>query len=186
MTDRKPRLLEQLFTEKRAAVQAFFRRRLRPTSRMEALDLTQEVYSRVLNAERLRPINDPEAYLFTVARHLLEEHAVAEQRRQARSVDFADPLVAAALTVDSTLDREIDQGKVAAVLQQALQELSPPCLAALLMAYCDGLSYSAIAEQLGVSKPMVQKYLAQAMSYCRQQVLRRGRRLTRPGRKLWK
>jgi RNA polymerase sigma factor (sigma-70 family) len=182
MTDRKPWRIEQLFTEKSAAVQAFFRRRLRATSQMEALDLTQEVYSRVLHAERLRPINDPEAYLFTVARHLLEEYAVGEQRRQARTVDFADPLVTVALTTECTVDREIDQAKVASVLREAMRELPPPCLAALFMAYRDGLSYSQIAECLGVSKPMVQKYLGQAMSYCRQQVLRRGPRLGRSGR----
>jgi RNA polymerase sigma factor (sigma-70 family) len=179
MTSRKPWRIDQLFAEKSAAVQAFFRRRLRSGSAADAVDLTQEVYSRVLNADRLRPINDPEAYLFTVARHLLEEHAVAS-RRAARRVDFADPLVSAELIVDSAVEREVDQDKVRRVMRDALDELPPPCLAALYMAYRDGLSYREIALALGVSKPMVQKYLAHAVGFCRQRVLRHAR-LNRKG-----
>lgn len=180
MSTRKNWRIEKLFAEKSAAVQSFFRRRLRADSREDAPDLTQEVYSRMLKAAGLRTIQDPEAYLFTVARHLLEEHAVAERRRS-RRVDFSDPLVVSALSVDIGMDREVDQRMLLAILQEGFKELPPPCQAAVVMAYEDGLSYREIAECLGVSKPMVQKYLAQAIAYCRQQVLRRGRRLSRKG-----
>jgi len=171
---------ERLFAEKGAAVHAFFRRRLRPGSANDVLDLTQEVYSRVLNAGRQRTIQDPEAYLFTVARHLLEEHAVA-QRRRARHVDFSDPLVAAELSIEVSVDRDIDRATFAQILREGMGELPPPCQAAVVLAYEDGLSYREIAEHLGVSKPMVQKYLAQALSYCRQKVARKHRKSTGEG-----
>src|SRR5882757_3334890 len=148
MTSGKTWRFEQLFAEKSVAVQAFFRRRLRPGSASDVLDLTQEVYSRVLNAGMQRTIQDPEAYLFTVARHLLEEHAVA-QRRRARHVDFSDPLVAAELSVDAGVDREIDRETFARILREGIGELPPPCQAAVVLAYEDGLSYREIAEQLG-------------------------------------
>ncbi len=174
MSVRKTWRIDQLFAEKGAAVQSFFRRRLRAQSRGDAPDLTQEVYSRMLQAGRARAIEDPEAYLFTVARHLLEEHAVAERRRS-HCVDLSDPEVAAALAVDAGMERQMDQRALVDVLQASFAKLSPPCQVAVTMAYADGLSYREIAEHLGVSKPMVQKYIAQAIAYCRQQMLR-GRR----------
>lgn len=178
MSTRKTWQIDRLFSEKSAAVRSFFQRRLRADSRVDAPDLTQEVYSRMLKASQLHPIEDPEAYLFTVARHLLEEHAVAERRRTS-SVELSDPAVAAALAVDVGLDRVMDQQAVVAVLRAGINELSPPCRAALVMAYADGLSYREIAERLGVSKPMVQKYIAQAIAYCRQRMLRQGERKAR-------
>ncbi len=167
------RHIERLFLDKGTALQAFFRRRLRPGSASEVLDLTQEVYSRVLNASRLREIHDPEAYLFTVARHLLEEYAVAARRRSL-AVELSDPLAKPALSEEPTLERDVDGSHIAQVLRDVLRELSPPCQAAVVLAYEDGLSYREIAHRLGVSKPMVQKYLAQALSSCRQQVLSKG------------
>lgn len=167
----RPGRLEQLLVAKSEAVQAFFRRRLRRGASMEAMDLAQEVYTRVLQASRQRTIQAPEAYLFTVARHLLEEHSVAE-RRSARRLDFSDPLIAAALILEPAFEREADRDGLTAVLRGALSELPPPCQAAVKLAYEDGLSYREIAEQLGVSKPMVQKYLARAITHCRQRVLK--------------
>lgn len=167
------RHIERLFTEKGAALQAFFRRRLKPGSAAEALDLTQEVYSRLLNASRLREIHDPEAYLFTVARHLIEEHAVAARRRSL-SVDLSDPAASPALSVEATVERDVDRQRLVEVLRSGLQRLSAPCQAAVVLAYEDGLSYSEIAARLGVSKPMVQKYIAQAVSHCRRRLLEEG------------
>ncbi|MBL8265609.1 RNA polymerase sigma factor [Steroidobacter sp.] len=172
MSSGKTWQFDRLFTEKRAAVRSFFQRRLRADSRVDAPDLTQEVYSRLLKASQRHPIEDPEAYLFTVARHLLEEHAVAERRRSS-NVELSDPAVTAALAVDVGLDRAMDQQALLAILRVGIKELSPPCRAAVVMAYADGLSYREIAERLGVSKPMVQKYIAQAIAYCRQRMLRK-------------
>lgn len=165
------RQIERLFIEKSTAVQAFFRRRLRPGSGADALDLTQEVYSRMLNASRLREIQDPEAYLFTVARHLLEEHAVAARRRSLR-VELSDPLVTSLLSAEPTLERDADRDRMVEALRTGLEKLSAPCQAAVVLVYEEGLSYREIAERLGVSKPMVQKYIAQAIGQCRRHLLK--------------
>lgn len=176
------RHIEKLFIDKGAAVQAFFRRRLRPGSGLDALDLTQEVYSRMLNASRQREIRDPEAYLFTVARHLLEEQAVAA-RRHSMNVELSDPVAVAALSAETTVERDVDGARLTEVLREGMGGLSPPCQAAVVLAYQEGLSYREIAEHLGVSKPMVQKYLAQAISQCRRRLLRYERSGRHPGEK---
>ena len=54
----------------------FLRRRLR--NRADAPDLAQEVYLRLLRVERPEEIRSPEAYLLTVASHLLREHTVKQ------------------------------------------------------------------------------------------------------------
>ena len=165
------KLIQELWAEHRFALQAFFRRRIRSTR--DAADLTQEVYFRLLRTGDDRAIQNPEAYLFTVARNLLTEHAVLE-RRQSRRISFEDPLVGAELTFEPTVESELDHDIQVIQLRKAIEELNEPQKAALLMAYQDGLSYSEIAKRLDVHKSMVGKYLEQAINLCRKRLNRSG------------
>ena len=84
MADPKRSLVERLFAEHRAALQAFFRQRIK--SKADAPDLTQEVYLRMLRASDTEAIRDPARYLYAVASNLVREHALLDQR-QASGVD---------------------------------------------------------------------------------------------------
>src|SRR5688572_20462458 len=97
------RLIQSLWSEHRLALQAFFRRR--QASRRDAADLTQEVYLRLLRAGDAREIANPEAYLFTVARNLLTEHAVAEKKQ---SYAAPGPPLAPDLILDPNVDGQLD------------------------------------------------------------------------------
>src|SRR3979490_508023 len=81
----KPSLVERLFAEHRAALQAFFRRRIR--SKAHAGDLAQEVYVRMLRVSDQEAIRSPVHYLYTVANNLVKEHAALD-RRQASGIDI--------------------------------------------------------------------------------------------------
>jgi len=133
---------------------------------VDASDLAQEVYLRLLRAERHEDIRSPEAYLITIASHLLREHSV----KQAGTPpvvdidDFASELQATSF--EDPADRMDTEQRVRAV-ERALDRLSPKAQAVLLLHRRDGLSLEAIGNRLGLSRSMAKKYLTQALSQCR-------------------
>jgi RNA polymerase sigma factor (sigma-70 family) len=167
MHSRGRRLIQDLWSEHRVALQTFFRRRI--ASSCDAADLTQEVYLRLLRAADKREIVNPEAYLFTVARNLLIEHVVSQRDQAAQeAVTFRDPVFAEGRAADSGVEGEIDREAQLQRLREAIQKLNGPQQAALLLAYQQDLSYTEIAKKLNVHRSMVGKYVIQALNACRQ------------------
>jgi RNA polymerase sigma factor (sigma-70 family) len=153
----------------RGALQAFFYRRLR--TKVDAADLVQEVYLRMLRVNDPEAILNPEAYLFTVAGNLLRENAVADRRHaQEVSVEAAEPMPA--LTSIPGFEAAVDATQRVARLREVIEELPLKCSTAVILQYRDGLSLQDIAAQLEVSPRMVKRYLAQALSHCRRRMAR--------------
>jgi RNA polymerase sigma factor (sigma-70 family) len=124
---------------------------------------------RLLRAADERDIANPEAYLFTVARNLLTEHSVSEQRQAAGSAHrSASADEGPFLEVD--FDGEIDQSVQLEKLRGIVLGLPDPQRAAILMAYRDDMSYSEIAHELNVHRSMVGKYMIQALNACRKRL----------------
>jgi RNA polymerase sigma-70 factor (ECF subfamily) len=171
MTERGKTLVERLFTEHRAALEAFFQRRIRAKS--DASDLAQEVYLRMLRVSDTDAIRNPELYLYTVANNLVKEHAVLD-RRQASGVDVEETTVQQQLAALPAFDADLDALQRVVRLRVVLAQLRPKCRAAVVLHYRQGLSYAEIAEQLGVSTHMVKKYLAQSLVHCRRRMARLG------------
>lgn len=159
----------QVFASNRSALQGFLRRHVAQS--WDVQDLAQETYARMLrlDAEHVRNIVDPRAYLFTVAANLVKEHAVL-QRRNASMVDVEDALAeleapqgSAQDAAERTLRRER--------LTRTLNKLPPRCRAVLVMQHRDGMSYEEIARHFGVSTHMVKKYVVRALMFCRNDLL---------------
>jgi RNA polymerase sigma factor (sigma-70 family) len=161
-------LVERLFA-RRDALQAFFLRRLRIKS--DAGDLVQEVYLRMLRVADPQAIRNPEAYLFTVAGNLLRENAVAD-RRQAQHAAVEDAEASPQLAHIPGFETDLDTERRVARLCEVIEELSPKCLAAVVMQYRHELSYEEIAARLNISPRMVKKYLTQALNHCRKRMER--------------
>jgi len=134
-------------------------------------DLAQEVYLRMLRVPDVESIRSPEAYLFTVAMHVVHQHKLSQS---------ATPPVAeltriletplAALAADPAL--ETDALWCLEQLQGGLEELSPKMRATFLLHRRDGLSIDEIGERLGISRGMVKKYLMKALIHLRQRLER--------------
>lgn len=147
----------------------FLSQRLR--NHADAPDLVQEVYLRLLRVERRDVIRSPEAYLLTVASHLLHEHTV-KQTSVPPLLDIED-LVNELQSVaedDPAAQAETQQRIVA--LESALSKLSAKAHATLVLHRRDGFSLDEIGEQLGVSRSMAKKYLTQALTHCRRRLER--------------
>jgi RNA polymerase sigma factor (sigma-70 family) len=133
--------VERLLAQ-RGALQAFFYRRLRTKS--DAVDLVQEVYLRMLRVSDTDAIRNPEAYLFTVARNLLQENAALD-RRLAKGVAFEEDDATLPHAEVPGFEAGVDGGRRAERLHTVLSELSPKCFTAVILQYRHELSYQEIA-----------------------------------------
>ena len=163
----KPSLVGRLFAEHRAALQSFFRRRIR--AKADAADLAQEVYVRMLRIRDLGAIRSPVSYLYTVANNLVKEHAVLD-RRQASSVDIDEAPARVQLETLPAFDGDLDATQRVARLGVVLKQLRPKCRAAVELRFTHELTYREIAIHLGVSPQMAKKYVTQALGHCRRRM----------------
>jgi RNA polymerase sigma factor (sigma-70 family) len=171
MVDQKPSLVERLFSEHRTALTTFFRRRIR--SQVDASDLAQEVYLRMLRIRDQEAIRNPVPYLYTVANNLVKEHAVLEHR-QASCIDIDQAPAHEQLETLPAFDMDLDATQRAERLRVVLKQLSPKCRAAVVLRFTHELSYREIGQHLDVSPQMARKYVAQALGHCRRRMARLG------------
>ena len=158
-------LIEGLVASHGEQLRRFLHSRVRNIA--DVPDITQEVYLRMLRVPNVDSIRSPEAYLFTVAQHVLQQHtlkmaalpsAELAQVLNTQATAHTDP--ALELVAAQCLDR----------LQEALEKLSPNARAVFMLSRRDGLSFDEIAERLGCSRPMVKKYLMKALLQFRQRL----------------
>lgn len=140
---------------------------LRLRNSADVPDLVQEVYLRLLRLKNHEAIRNPQAYLYTIASHVLYQYAL----RGARAPETMDPLdVVNALQTAPADDpvEAVDVERRLESLARALETHSPRAYAALVMYRCEGLTLKQIGERLGVSSVMARKYLARAVKFCDQ------------------
>ena len=149
----------------------FLASRLRSAA-VDAGDLVQEVFLRLLRIDRHETIRSSEAYLFTVAFHVLHQHAL---RRSAtpEAVEIGAVVEELMSGPDSDPASRAETQQRLEGLQSALRELSPKAQAVLMLHRRDGYSLEEIGAQLGVSRAMAAKYLAKALLHCRQRLQER-------------
>jgi RNA polymerase sigma-70 factor (ECF subfamily) len=145
----------------------FFSARMR--SAADVPDLVQEVFLRLLRIDRHEAIRNPQAYLYTVASHVLHQHALRNTAAN-EAVRFADVLRDLRLRDESDPALEVETEQYFEALGRALEQHSPRAYATLILHRCHGVPLKDIGVQLGVSYTMVKRYLAQALAYCQQQL----------------
>jgi RNA polymerase sigma factor (sigma-70 family) len=167
MPDTPKALVDRLYTEHGSDLRSFLYRRTR--SDVDAIDLAQETYLRMLQVADITALRDPRAYMFTVAANLAREFAVSQSRARG-AVDVSDPSVEAEMSHDVPIAEQIDKEARLATLRRVFAELPVKCRSAYQLQVAHGLSYAEIAHQLGVSKHMVKKYLSQALEHCQERM----------------
>jgi len=125
-------------------------------------DIIQEVYLRMLRVPNMESIRSPEAYLFTVAQHVAQQHTM-RQSATPPSVELTQMLNASGAASHTDPILELDAQECLENLQSTLDALSPKARATFMLHRRDGLSFDEIATKLGVSRPMVKKYLTKAL-----------------------
>ncbi|MBB3102762.1 sigma-70 family RNA polymerase sigma factor [Azomonas macrocytogenes] len=152
--------ITHLYAQHQGWLQGWLRRRLNDSS--DAADLAQDTFLRVLQRRQNLSLEEPRAYLRTIAHGLLIdlwrrrdiERAWLETLQQLPEQQAPSPEVS--LLMIETL----------VAIDNLLDELPPAVREAFLLAQLEGLSCPRIAERLGVSLSTVERYIAKALRHC--------------------
>jgi RNA polymerase sigma-70 factor (ECF subfamily) len=143
----------------------FLSARLRGAS-ADVPDLVQEIFLRLLRIKDHEAIRNPQAYLFTVATHVLHQYTLQRSAKTAvmDPLDLAVQLQAPPAAPDPAEELEITEQIES--IGRGLQQLSPRAYAVLVMYRCEGMTLVEIGKRLGISHVMARKYLIRAIAYC--------------------
>ncbi len=157
----RQQMLHRFYADHHGWLNGWLRRQLGCSQR--AADLAQDTFVRVLSKDDdMAAIREPRAYLHTIAKGLLINHWRRRQIEQA----YLDAL---ALQPERVVPSPESQALIVETLLRIdamLAQLPTRVRSAFLMSQLHGMTYAAIAAELGVSERMVKKYMAQAMLHC--------------------
>ena len=160
-------LVSELAASHGPRLRRFLLARVRNTA--DVPDIVQDVYLRMLRIPQIESIRSPEAYLFTVAHHVLQQYTL-RQAQIPPLVDLAGMLEPPLATSDADPVLEVGAQQCLEDLQQALDLFTPKVRATFMLHRRDGLSFDEIGMKLGISRPMVKKNLIKALMQFRRQL----------------
>jgi RNA polymerase sigma factor (sigma-70 family) len=146
----------------------FLRTRVRNVA--DVPDILQEIYLRLLRVPNHESIRAPEAYIFTMARHVAQQHSLRAMA-SAGSVELTTVLADLRATPESDPALQVSAQQCIRELEHAFQQLGPKVQASFLLHRRDGLSVEEVAERLGISTPMVKKYIVRALVHFRKRLI---------------
>ncbi|MCW6536924.1 RNA polymerase sigma factor [Sphingomonas lycopersici] len=158
LPDRK---IDRLFRVEAPRLARFIRRSIRNND--EVNDLVQETFANfVAAAPRVRP-RTPEAYLRTIARHLMWR--LSQRRWRHREVQFVPVDEAADVSVAPEQEWMMEASDIIRQYEQALIELPARTREVFRLSRQEGLTYPEIAERLGLSVRGVKYHMKKALLY---------------------
>jgi RNA polymerase sigma factor (sigma-70 family) len=129
-------------------------------------DLAQEVFMRLLRAPHHEDIRSPEAYLFTVANHVIQQHH-QKQVTVSAPLEWIEALAGTALDSSEDPAAKVYLHQRLDLLERSLDELPPRVAMAFIMHRLQGAPIERIARELGIAQITVKKHLARALVHCR-------------------
>lgn len=127
-----------------------------------AADLAQDTFIKVLLARDTLALNEPRAFLATVARRVLCNHF----RRQDLERAYHQTLAQMPLEYAPSEEERAIILETLVELDQRLDGLPSVVKRAFLLSQVDGLTHAAIGEQLGISVATVKRHLNKAALRC--------------------
>ncbi len=165
----KQQFLADLVARHSAALEKYLARKLDNPD--DAAEIAQEAFLRLHRLEQPASLDNARAFLYQVATNLALDHL---RRRQLhfRFLNQEQSTGGLANPDEGRTDGVSPEQIVAArqrleAIERALDELPFKARQAFLLHRRSGMSYSEIAEQLGVSVSSVEKYILQALKHCR-------------------
>lgn len=167
MLKSKNKFVADLFALNHSQLSGYLSKRLRG-HQVEADDVVQETYLRLLRMKDTNAIRNPHAYLFKVASHVVRELGLVENKHldiTDRLVEHSDENTQVASPEQQTVtERQMKE------LQCLLDQMPDKYKAVLLLRKQQGLSHREIADKLNISTHTVKKYLFRALTFCRENV----------------
>jgi RNA polymerase sigma-70 factor (ECF subfamily) len=130
----------------------FIGRRVRASVDIE--DLAQETYLRLLRARDLGSVRNPQAYLLRVA-----SHVISEWRDRQPPQEMFEAVDENSLADDAVPEFTLEAEGWQALLDEALQEITPMTRAVLLLRFRENRRCSDIARELELTDRQVRRHL---------------------------
>jgi RNA polymerase sigma factor (sigma-70 family) len=150
LADRRSRLAEW-FRDLRGPLRRFIAGR-RDAAQLDADDVAQEVFLRLLRYADGEVISDPRAYLFKIASNVASEWSMRASNRLPHESSWLEELAD-----DSNIHKEIERTERNSKLYDALSELPPRAREILRLHFGEGLAHGAISTRLGVTQRVVKR-----------------------------
>lgn len=152
--------VQVLYSDHHGWLCGWLRRRL--GNACDAADIAQDTFLRLLTRRQHLELDEPRAYLSTIARGLVVDH----WRRRELELAWLETL--AALPEPEAPSPETRMIFLQALIEidRLLDALKPQMRTAFLLAQLDGLTCPQIAGRLGVSLATVERYIAKALRAC--------------------
>jgi len=156
-------LVQDLQRTEEGRLRRYFLRRLRNAA--DAADATQETFLRLLTVPQHTVIENPQAYLFQIARSVAS-------RTTARSAAELSLFAPEEAGLDRPLDEPGQEQIVNArqcllLLAKAIERLPNRCQEVFILSRLHGMANGEIAARLGISRNMVEKHIIKALIHCR-------------------
>lgn len=169
----KERFLAELMSEQGPGLQRYLARKLDNTE--DAAEIAQEAFLRLHRMQSPETLDNARAYLFQTATNLATDQLRRRSlhhrylRREQGSLWPGDEETDAGADTVSPEHVLAARQKLQAIYR-AVEELPVHIRQAFLLHRRNGLSYEAIAREMGVSVSSVEKYILQALRHCRRRM----------------
>lgn len=171
------------FRDNESILRAFLRR-ISPAS-FDIDDIAQETILRALQAEKEREIDQPRAYLFSIARNVVRD---ALDRKSRSIIDFIEDFGQEnVLSNEPLVDEQVDTRQRMVLFMEAVATLPEQCQQVFVLKKVYGYSHQEISKWLGISISTTEKHAAAGLRRCsdymkcRQEEACGGPRLSRTG-----
>lgn len=129
-----------------------------------AEDLMQETILRVAGLDLEYRLEKPKAFLFRTATNLALDYL---RRQKVRNhLELSDSLIETLASNQPSLEHETFDRQRLEIFISALDTLPPRCRQVFVLHRLNNLSYSEIAEHLGISQSAVEKHIIRALAKC--------------------
>ena len=134
-------------------------------NRQQAEDLAHDTFVRVLESKSAR-VEQPRAYLHQTARNIAVDAYRRADRREALELQGLDQ------SAPHSGDPEhfMHAVQLADSIERALAELPLNCRRIFIWQKIEGMTQQEIAERLGLSKNMVEKYMIRTLRHLRERL----------------
>jgi RNA polymerase sigma-70 factor (ECF subfamily) len=159
--------LIRLYLERRTDLVRFFTARLRSPAAAE--DLVQDIYVRLSGLDRPGDIQNPTGYLYRLGSNLMLDRLRGERRTANRDGAWLDSqtsrLGGQEVSAEPSAEAAVAARQRLALLNQAIEELSPQTQRVFRMHKFEGLSHPEVAAALGISRSAVEKHMMAALKH---------------------
>jgi len=161
-----PDSVETLIMGCRDGVHRLIRRRMRRKPH-DIDDIAQETYLRLLRLVPRGTLNNPEAYVKSVATNVMNDFDSRDARDRGRLSYNSDELAQLSeADADAWVNSLQDAVEAEQELARVTKYLRPKLLAALILCEREGFSYEEAAQKLGVSPSTIKQWLTEARAHC--------------------